>query len=109
MVPRLWEYQIELPARKVIHAEMGICIGVILITKLSIIRWFQHFGKSLPALGFLLLLCTLILATLSIPHALRAYNFDFSEDQITQTQEILMKKAAWISESKLKEKHEKKI
>lgn len=108
MVPRLWEYQIELPARTVIHAVMGICIGVILIAKLAIIRWFQHFGKSLPALGFLLILCTLILATLSIPHALRAFNFDFSEEQITQTKNALMKSAAWIEGSDLKEKQEKK-
>ena len=75
MVPRLWEYQFELPARTVIHACMGILIGILLVTKISIIRWFQHFGKSLPSLGLSLLACTIILATLSIPFAIRAHDF----------------------------------
>ena len=34
MVPRLWEYQYELPARTVIHACMGISIGFLLILSL---------------------------------------------------------------------------
>jgi mono/diheme cytochrome c family protein len=75
MVPRMWEYQFELPARTVIHACMGILIGVLLIAKISIIRWFQHFGKALPALGLWLLACTILLATLSVPFALRAHDF----------------------------------
>src|SRR5688572_10973824 len=41
MVPRLWEYQVELPARTVIHACMGITIGCLLIAKFMIIRFFQ--------------------------------------------------------------------
>jgi len=75
MVPRLWEYQFELPARTVMHACMGITIGVLLATKIAIIRWLQHFGKALPALGLGLLACTIILATLSIPFALKAHDF----------------------------------
>lgn len=75
MVPRLWEYQIELPSRTVMHACMGIIIGVLLITKIAIIRWFQHFGTSLPTLGLMILMCTLILGTLSIPYALKAHDF----------------------------------
>ena len=75
MVPRLWEYQFELPARTVMHACMGIVIGVLLVTKISIIRWLQHFGKALPALGLGLMTCTIILATLSIPFALQAHDF----------------------------------
>ena len=75
MVPRLWEYQVELPARTVVHACMGIVIGVLLLTKISIIRWFQHFGKALPSIGLALLSCTLILATLSIPFAVQAHDF----------------------------------
>jgi cytochrome c5 len=71
MIPRLWEYQVELPARTVMHAVFGIMIGLILIAKLGIIRWFQHFGKSLPVLGFWLFACTIILALLSLPHAIR--------------------------------------
>lgn len=75
MVPRLWEYQFELPARTVVHACMGIVIGCLLIAKIGIIRWFQHFGKALPGIGFGLLVCTIILATLSIPFAIRAHDF----------------------------------
>ncbi|MFT7580567.1 MAG: mono/diheme cytochrome c family protein, partial [Myxococcota bacterium] len=75
MVPRLWEYQVELPARTVIHACMGITIGFFLVMKIAIIRWFQHFGKALPMLGSSILLCTIILATLSVPYAVQAYDF----------------------------------
>ena len=75
MVPRLWEYQVELPARTVVHACMGIVIGVLLVAKIAIIRWFQHFGKSLPGIGLSLLGCTIILATLSVPFAMRAHDF----------------------------------
>ena len=75
MVPRLWEYQFELPPRTVIHACMGLVIGIVLVTKISIIRWFQHFGKALPTLGLWLLGCTIVLATLSIPFAIRAHDF----------------------------------
>ncbi|MBT9561057.1 MAG: hypothetical protein IV100_33850 [Myxococcales bacterium] len=75
MIPRLWEYQVELPARTVMHAVMGIVIGVMLVAKIAIIRWFQHFGKSLPALGLGLLAATIVLATLSIPFAVRAHDF----------------------------------
>lgn len=74
MVPRLWEYQFELPARTVMHAVMGITIGVLLAAKIAIIRWFQHFGKALPTIGLTLLLCTVILSTLSLPFALRAHD-----------------------------------
>lgn len=75
MIPRLWNYQFELPARTIMHATMGIMIGVLLIAKISVIRWFQHFGKSLPALGLGLLVCTMVLGTLSLPFALRAHDF----------------------------------
>ena len=75
MVPRLWEYQFELPARTVMHASMGILLGVLLCAKISILRWFQHFGGALPSIGLALLASTIILATLSIPFAVRAHDF----------------------------------
>ena len=75
MVPRLWEYQVELPARTILHAVMGITIGFLLVMKIAIIRWFQHFGKALPQLGAAIMLCTIILSFLSIPYALRAQDF----------------------------------
>ena len=43
MVPRLWEYQVEFPARTVAHTILGTAIGVILILKVSILRFFRHF------------------------------------------------------------------
>jgi len=74
MIPRLWEYQVELPARTVIHAVTAIVIGVLLLTKLAIIRLFPHFMGALPALGLGLLINTVILGSLSLPYALRAHN-----------------------------------
>jgi mono/diheme cytochrome c family protein len=58
-----------------------------LIGKISIIRWFQHFGKALPTLGFALFGCTIILSTLSIPFALRAHGVgsrDFGPEELTE-------------------------
>jgi cytochrome c5 len=74
MVPRLWEYQVELPSRTVAHLCFGMLIGVILIIKLSIIRWFRHLEEWMPVLGVMLLGCTLLLSGLSIPFALREYS-----------------------------------
>lgn len=74
MIPRLWEYQVELPARTVIHAVCAIVIGVLLLTKLAIIRLFPHFMGALPTLGLGLLINTVILGSLSLPYALRAHN-----------------------------------
>lgn len=72
MVPRMWEYQYELPARTVVHAVMGITIGVLLFTKIIILLFFRHFEESMPKFGFGLLLCTVILSFLSLPFSLRA-------------------------------------
>lgn len=74
MVPRLWQYQVELPARTVVHATCAIVIGVLLLTKLAIIRLFPHFAGALPALGLGLLINTVILGSLSLPYALRAHS-----------------------------------
>ena len=61
MVPRLWTYQVELPARTVAHLVLGIAIGGILIVKLSIVRFFKHMETTLvPLLGTALFLCTLV-------------------------------------------------
>ena len=72
MFPRLWEYQYELPARTVIHAVVAIILGVILVTKVVILLFFRHFEEAMPKFGFGLLLCTVLLITLSVPHAARA-------------------------------------
>ena len=56
MIPRLWTYQVELPAHTVAHLVLGISIGAILIIKISIVRWFKYLEKSLvPMLGIALL------------------------------------------------------
>ncbi len=92
MIPRLWEYQFELPARTVIHAVMGIIIGCLLIAKIAIIRWFQHFGTSLPALGLGVMMCTVVLATLSLPFAMRAHGMNahvFEPENLSRVQRVL--------------------
>lgn len=74
MVPRLWEYQVELPARTVAHILLGILIGVVLLVKIAILRFFRHFEEWMPVLGTILLACTIMLSTLSLPFALREYS-----------------------------------
>jgi mono/diheme cytochrome c family protein len=71
MVPRMWEYQVELPPRTVAHLLLGITIGVILIVKISIVRFFRHLEEWMPYLGTALLLCTVLLLGLSVPFAFR--------------------------------------
>ncbi|MDH3694361.1 MAG: hypothetical protein OER96_07325, partial [Gammaproteobacteria bacterium] len=72
MVPRLWVYQIELPPRTVMHLTLGIAIGALLITKISIVRFFKHMeAKLVPFLGSALFICTFLLVTLALPFSLR--------------------------------------
>jgi mono/diheme cytochrome c family protein len=72
MVPRLWNYQIELPARTVAHLIIGLVIGITLLIKVTIVRFFKHLESTLaPLLGTLLLICTIVLIGLSVPTAFR--------------------------------------
>jgi hypothetical protein len=72
MVPRMWQYQVELPARTVAHLSMGISIGIILALKILIVRFFRHLESTMvPSLGTLLLICTTVLIGLSVPMSLR--------------------------------------
>ncbi len=72
MVPRLWSYQVELPARTVLHLALGISIGALLILKLVIVRFFKHMeAKLVPALGVGLFLCSFLLIALVLPFSLR--------------------------------------
>ncbi len=72
MVPRLWNYQIEFPARTVAHLVLGMSIGVILIVKISIVRYFKHLESTLiPFLGTMLFICTFLLIGLSAPFAMK--------------------------------------
>lgn len=74
MVPRLWEYQVELPPRTVVHLILGITIGVVLLVKISILRFFRHLEEWMPVLGVTLLSCTILLSGLSVPFALREFS-----------------------------------
>ena len=78
MLPRLWQYQIELPARSVMHLVLGFSIGIILIIKISIVRFFKHLESTLvPFLGTTLLICATLLIGLSAP-------FVFKEQYLSQ-------------------------
>src|SRR3990172_10698361 len=71
MVPRLWTYEVELPARTVAHMILGMSIGIIIIIKISIVRFFKHLESTLvPFLGTGLFICTFLLIGLSVPFAL---------------------------------------
>jgi mono/diheme cytochrome c family protein len=72
MVPRLWSYEVEFPARTVAHLMLGMTIGVIIIVKVTIVRFFKHLESTLvPFLGTGLLICTCLLVGLSVPFALK--------------------------------------
>jgi len=72
MVPRLWSYEMELPARTVAHLIFGWSIGVILVLKIAIVRFFKHLESTLvPFLGCLLFICSFLLIALSVPFTLR--------------------------------------
>ena len=72
MVPRLWNYQIEFPARTVAHLTLGMTIGALIFIKVAIVRFFKHMESTLiPALGTALLVCTILLIGLSAPFAFR--------------------------------------
>lgn len=72
MVPRMWNYQIEFPARTVMHLTLGMAIGALLLVKIVIVRFFHHLeGQLAPFLGTSLLICTVLLIGLSAPFAFR--------------------------------------
>ncbi len=73
MVPRLWQYQVELPARTVVHITAAVVIGVVLAVKVAVLRFFRHFEEAMPTLGVILLVATVVLAVFSILPALRAH------------------------------------
>ena len=71
MVPRMWQYQVELPPRTVAHLILGVLIGVILFIKIAIMRFFRHLEEWMPTLGTIMFVSTVLLMTLSLPTALR--------------------------------------
>jgi rubredoxin/mono/diheme cytochrome c family protein len=72
MVPRLWSYQIEFPARTVVHMSLGMAIGVVLLLKIAIVRFFRRLDAQLvPALGTSLLVASTVLIGIAVPPAFR--------------------------------------
>jgi len=72
MVPRLWEYQIEFPARTVVHMSIGMTLGAILFLKIATVRFFRRMNPILVTLfGTWLFLGTVVLIGISAPFALR--------------------------------------
>lgn len=67
MVPRLWHYQVEFPARTVAHIILGFTIGFLLLIKIAIMRFFRHFEEWMPFLGTGIMLGTVLLIGLSVP------------------------------------------
>lgn len=67
MVPRLWEYQVEFPARTVAHIILGFSVGFLLIVKIAIMRFFRHFEEWMPYLGTGILWGSVLLLGLSLP------------------------------------------
>ena len=94
MVPRLWTYQVELPPRTVAHLMLGITIGVLILVKVVILRFFRHFEESMPYIGVCLLICTYLLIGLSVPFSfhetvLTAKTGAFSDAGIARTRQLL--------------------
>src|SRR5205814_1349883 len=78
MLPRIWHYQIELPARSVMHLTLGLAIGILLIVKIAIVRYFKYLESTMiPMLGTAVLVCTALLVGLSAP-------FVFKEQYMSQ-------------------------
>ncbi len=94
MVPRLWNYQVELPPRTVAHLMLGITIGVLLLLKIVILRFFRHFEEAMPYIGTTLLICTYLLIGLSLPFTFRetlliTQTRAFSEEGIARTRQLI--------------------
>ena len=67
MLPRLWHYQVEFPARTVVHVALGFSVGFLLLVKIAILRFFRHFEEWMPFLGTVILFCTVLLIGFSVP------------------------------------------
>jgi hypothetical protein len=86
MVPRLWQYQVEFPARTVVHIVVGFSVGFLLLVKIAIMRFFRHFEEWMPYLGTGIMLGTVILIGLSIPYAFQERHL--AEAALSETNRI---------------------
>jgi len=72
MVPRMWTYQIELPARTVFHLVLGYSIGALLLAKILVVRFFKHLESTLaPPMGTTLFVLSVVLMGLALPSVWR--------------------------------------
>ncbi|NQV49599.1 MAG: hypothetical protein HQ507_03840 [Candidatus Marinimicrobia bacterium] len=104
MLPRMWTYQVELPARTVIHLMLGLSIGIVLISKIAIIRFFQHLAHLLPTFGFVLFFFTTLLLAVSIPSAYQEQRMitstrAFSDENIARIERLLPKAGYSVEDS----------
>lgn len=110
MLPRIWHYQIELPPRSVMHLTLGLGIGIILLVKIGIVRFFKHMESTLvPALGTTLLIFTALLVGLSVPFVFKeqylsqqAFGSVLSEQNLERIK-MLLPRAGFPAEAKLDE------
>lgn len=93
MIPRLWTYQIEFPARTVVHLTLGMAVGVMLLLKISIVRYFRRLDQDLvPPLGSGVLVSSVVLIGISVPTAFReaiATSELFTEENRQRAQRLL--------------------
>ena len=73
MVPRLLTYQVEFPARTVVHILLGVTVGFLVLLKILIARFFRHFEEWMPYLGTAALLSTILMLVLSLPPFFREH------------------------------------
>lgn len=103
MVPRLWSYQIEFPARTVVHMSLGMAIGVILLLKISIVRFFPRLDAPLvPAMGTSLLVGSVVLIGIAVPPAFRealATSRLFDEENCRRVETLLIQAGVDQAES----------
>ncbi len=72
MIPRLWTYQIEFPARTAVHISLGMGVGVLLLLKIAVVRFFRRLDQGLvPLLGTAILVGSVVLIGISVPAAFR--------------------------------------
>ncbi len=94
MVPRLWTYQIEFPPRTVVHFSLGMAVGVLLILKIAIVRFFPRLDQSLvPMLGTSILVSSVVLIGISVPAAFQeaiATGKLFSPENRERVQRLLL-------------------
>ncbi|MCL4808417.1 MAG: hypothetical protein KJ062_11615 [Thermoanaerobaculia bacterium] len=64
MAPRAWEYR-EASATGIAHGVLGVLAGLLLLSKIAVLRRFRRFGNRLPLLGGALAASTVVLFALA--------------------------------------------